>query len=536
MSREMYGISALDPRVAATDKFIQDKQIPPDKVEDFLLSMGADPKLASLVFKYRRVQEAAKQQQAQPPTASVDQEVSSQYAQLKQRERMGQGVAGMPAPNLARAPMQGGITGQPMPQMAGGGIVAFAKGGRSPRTYTVDPEGNVDIGSAGDLIPYEEPAKPPRSAAARAAVSRGIGALARFPLKHPLLTAGLLGGAYLLSPDDEEPKVEGATVEEAPSGTEFTPEEIAVLARDQAAQKEERPAAAPSGSGVRMPRAPKFEEPTEALKTLEDIVARRKARLPENEKAAIEAEMEGESEYLGKLQSREERIAQQEKEGTTSSEKKFWLAFAQAGFAASAKGARNLWETLSIGGVEGMKAYEAMKDKEQQLRERLQEKRFQLEDLRAQIKRGATSAGRARFDALSKEVDAAESALVTTQVAVNTAKNTRAGQIYEVESANARAAAGQAGADRRASMALAARTNAGKLDDQIARAVAKANDFRLPAQERATYQKLVDSLVLQRAKIEATESGVLSTQARLAADAAMMGGMSDGFGEPEAIE
>jgi hypothetical protein len=85
-------------------------------------------------------------------------------------------------------------------------------------------------------------------------------------------------------------------------------------------------------------------------------------------------------------------------------------------------------------------------------------------------------------------------------------------------------------------MALAARTNAGKLDDQIARAVAKANDFRLPAQERATYQKLVDRLVRQRAEIEATESGVLSTQARLAADAAMMGGMNDGFGEPEAIE
>jgi hypothetical protein len=346
----------------------------------------------------------------------------------------------------------------------------------------------------------------------------------------------LLGGAYLLSPDGEEPKVEGATVEEAPSGTEFTPEEIAILARDQAAQKEERPAAAPSGSGVRMPRAPKFEEPTEALKTLEDIVARRKARLPENEKAAIEAEMEGESEYLGKLQSREERIAQQEKEGTTSSEKKFWLAFAQAGFAASAKGARNLWETLSIGGVEGMKAYEAMKDKEQQLRERLQEKRFQLEDLRAQIKRGATSAGRARFDALSKEVDAAESALAAAEIANTAAKNTYSGRIFEVNSANTRAAAGQAGADRRASMALAARTNAGKLDDQIARAVAKANDFRLPAQERATYQKLVDSLVLQRAKIEATESGVLSTQARLAADRAMIPNMNDGFGEPEAIE
>jgi len=214
MSRELYGISALDPKVAVTNKFIQDKQIPPDKVEDFLLSMGADPKLASLVFKYRRVQEAAKQQQNQPPTASVDQEVSSQYAQLKQQERMGQGVASMPAPNLARAPMQGGITGQPMPQMAGGGIVAFEEGGSTiPRNRS--------------LVPYKAPVS--RTAAARAAMSKGIGALARYnPFRHPFITAGLLGGAYLLNPDDEEPKVEGATVEEVPDSG-LTDEAIRLL-------------------------------------------------------------------------------------------------------------------------------------------------------------------------------------------------------------------------------------------------------------------------------------------------------------------
>ena len=129
----MYGISALDPRVAATDKFIQEKQIPPDKVEDFLLGMGADPKLASLVFKYRKVREAAENQPKAPPMASnVAQDISNQYAQLKQQERMQQGIAAMPVPAIANAPMQGGITGQPVVRAAGGGLIAFDEGGTVP--------------------------------------------------------------------------------------------------------------------------------------------------------------------------------------------------------------------------------------------------------------------------------------------------------------------------------------------------------------------------------------------------------------------
>jgi hypothetical protein len=512
MAREMYGITALDPKVAATEKFIQDQKIPPDKVEDFLLSMGADPKLASLVFKYRRVQEAAKKQQSQPPTASVDQEVSNQYAQLKQQERMGQGVAGMAAPNLAAAPMQGGITGQPMKQMAGGGIVAFDRGGDVPHWDTI----------------ADDAKKVSRASGFRSAVSRGFSGLAALnPIKHPLLTAGLLGGAYLLSPDEEEPqKVEGATVEVAPESTEFTDEEIRLLARDQASQKEGRPIATPSGSGMRMPKRPEFLEPTEALQTFKDRVERAKARLPKSEEDAIAAEMERERDYLGQLESREKRIAQQEKEGTTSSEKKFWLAFAQAGFAASAKGARDLWETLSIGGVEGMKAYESMKEKEQQLRERLQEKRFQLEDLRSQVKRGATKAGRERFDALTNEVNSAETALANAMIVNTAAKNTYGAQMYEAEARAAINASNQAAADRRLDRQLEAKTQSQKLDDQIANAVAKANNFNLSPEERAANQKLVDKLVRQRAEINATSPQNLGIEARLASQAAMMG---DGF-------
>ena len=520
MAREMYGITALDPKVAATEKFIQDQKIPPDKVEDFLLSMGADPKLASLVFKYRRVQEAAKKQQSQPPTASVDQEVSNQYAQLKQQERMGQGVAGMPAPNLAAAPMQGGITGQPMPRMAGGGIVAFAKGGRPPRTYTVDAEGNVDIGSAGSLIPYEAPVEPE--------TPRKSGLLRRIAGNPLLRRAGYAGlGLTALSAllgDEEEPKVEGATVEVAPESTEFTDEEIKLLARDQASQKEGRPIATPSGSGMRMPKRPKFLEPTEALQTLKGRADRATAKLPKSEEDAIAAEMERERDYLGQLESREKRIAQQEKEGTTSSEKKFWLAFAQAGFAASAKGARDLWETLSIGGVEGMKAYESMKEKEQQLRERLQEKRFQLDDLEAQVKRGASKAGLDRLDKLRAEVTAAQVDLTKTKVAIGLAEQSEAG-------ANHRAAVAQAGADRRAREAAAGRQQLQKLENQYYADIAAAQRTTDP-KLKAAYLRRAEDTRQAKVQLEQAESGFQSAQARLDQQGSVvnMDEENDGFG------
>jgi len=164
------------------------------------------------------------------------------------------------------------------------------------------------------------------------------------------------------------------------------------------------------------------------------------------------------------LAARRAKIEEQEKKGTTSSEKKFWLAFAQAGFAASAKGARNLWETLSIGGVEGMKAYETIKDKEQQLLERLQDKKLQLDDLEAQVKRGATKSGIDRLDKLRSEVTSAQSELTKTQVAVDLAERSEAG-------ANYRARLAQEGADRRTNIARQDRQALLKLDQAIDNAI-----------------------------------------------------------------
>jgi len=504
MSRELYGISALDPKVAATNKFIQDKQIPPDKVEDFLLSMGADPKLASLVFKYRRVQEAAKQQQNQPPTASVDQEVSSQYAQLKQQERMGQGVASMPAPNLARAPMQGGITGQPMPQMAGGGIVAFDNGGDVPHWSTVEDDAKTS---------NETPRK-------KGVLRRIVGN----PIVRRAGGLGLLATALGAFLGDDEPKAEGATVEQAEEG--LTDEDMAILARDQAAQKEDTQVATPTK--INLPAAPTFKRPD--LTPFTEAIAEAEKRVPKDREAALAEEMARE-EQLGEtkvIEARGKELKAQREKAVTSPEKKFWLAFAQAGFAASAKGARDLWETLSIGGVEGMKAYEAMKDKEAATLEKIADKELQLTSMSAAIKRGAMERGDKRFDDARREYQTLKLQYAAQMASIATAENAFGANIYgtQVQSANTQAQI--AAADSRASRAAGAK--AGNLDSLIASAVAKANDFRLPAQERAAYQKQAKSLIAQLREINAAAPGVISTDLRLAADAAYAG---DGFNNLE---
>lgn len=492
MAQSLQGISALDPRVAATDKFIQEKQIPPDQVEDFLLSMGADPRLASLVFKYRKVKEAAeKQQNANPSTSNVAEEVSNQYAQLKQQERMRQGVAGMPTPNLARAPMRGGITGQPAPQaqMAGGGIVAFDDGGSIPRNRS--------------LVPYKAPF-----------YKRAAGAALGLARRHPLgLAASLLGLGALVGGDEEEAQQpQDISVEEIPEGLSAADYQTLAamgMGKDQAGAGAARPLSAP-------PKAAAID-----LSPLESRLAEAKARLPKDEQAAIDAELAREKPYLESLAARRAKIEEQEKKGTTSPEKKFWLAFAQAGFAASAKGARNLWETLSIGGAEGMKAYEAIKDKEQQLLERLQDKKLQLDDLEAQVKRGASKAGIDRLDKLRSEVTSAQSELTKTQVAVDLAERSEAG-------ANYRARLAQEGADRRASTA----SKALKLDQAIDNAILQSTNPDLTEKERQAAAKLAKELIAQRARKEATESGAQSQAARLSMQRELLGlgGEGDGFG------
>lgn len=510
------GLTALDPRTAAASKFVEEKiqkgELQPDQVADFLLRMGADPRLAGLVFKYQRVEQAAKNQgQGQSPTTTVNQDVSNQYAQLKQQERMKQGLGGMSAPAIANAAMQGGITGEPVQAAAGGGLMRLAGGG----PIAFDEGGSIPRNRS--LVPYRAPF-----------YKRAAGAALGLARRHPLgLAASLLGLGALVGDDEEQAVQEAAPqVEEVPEG--MTDEQVRLLAAADA----QRPATTAPGAGGAMPAMPKAK-PIEGLSTLENRVAEAKARLPKDEQAAIDAELAREKPYLESIAARRGKIEEQEKKGTTSPEKKFWLAFAQAGFAASAKGARNLWETLSVGGVEGMKAYESMKDKEDQLRERLQDKMFQLDDLEAQTRRGATKAGIDRLDKARAEVAAAQSELAKTQVAVGLAERTESGAMYRAQLA-------QAGANQRAAMTAAGKQQLQKLENQYYADIYAAQRTTDP-KLKAAYLRRAEDTRRAKAQLEQTESGYQSQAARLAAEEEIMRrarGQStdDGFGDAEQVE
>jgi hypothetical protein len=456
----MHGISSLDPRIAATEKFIQEKKIPPDQVENFLLSMGADPRLASLVFKYRKVTEAAKNaQQGPPPTASVNQKISDQYRQMQQ------GLAAMPAPAIANAPMQGGITGQPMPQMAGGGIIAFAKG--SP------------------------------------------GVFRRNPIKTATGVAAAGYGASKLFGSDGQP-LDGATVEEESEG--LTDEDIKLLA---GMDENKQPAAADMG----LPNPPAFKQPdfTQYNAAISDA----EKRMPKDRQTAYDEEMNREKD-LGEtaaIAARAKTLEEQKAKATTSPEKKFWTAFAQAGFAASAKGARNLWETLSVGGVEGMKAYEGMKQQEANTLEKIADKQLQLNSMTAAVKRGAMDRADKHYDAARSELQALRLQKEAQEIALTKAENTEA-------AANWRTIYSDKSAIARTTIAAGKGANRQRLEEQYFAAIDKANKTTDP-KVKAAYKHLSDSILAAKRKLERTESGFQAAELRNQSPGVMGG---DGFG------
>lgn len=140
------GLNALDPRVAATEKYVQklmsEKKLAPDQVPQFLLSMGADPRLVGLVSKFQRLQTASAQgQPAQAPQTTVAQDVEAQQrgiaAPMAPVQGRDQGIAALPAPAMARA------------KFADGGIIAFQEGGDTDLTQ-LSAEDLEEIAGGGD--------------------------------------------------------------------------------------------------------------------------------------------------------------------------------------------------------------------------------------------------------------------------------------------------------------------------------------------------------------------------------------------------
>jgi len=207
------------------------------------------------------------------------------------------------------------------------------------------------------------------------------------------MTAGLLAAGFLLTPE-EEAAVQQAQVD--PEG--LTDEQRALLAE---LDKKQPPQAA---GGMEMPERPKFRGGDTSI--LDQAIADYEKNMPKSREEAI-AQQRAIEEEVGEtknIQARRAKVEEQIEKGKVSDEKRFWLAFAQAGFAASAKGARDLWETLSMGGEEGMKAYQAMKDKEEKTRERLEDKLLQLDSMNAAIERGVLTRGDAEFKQTQRDV------------------------------------------------------------------------------------------------------------------------------------
>jgi len=491
MKEVMGGISALDPRIAATDQFIKDKQIPPDQVEDFLLSKGVDPRTVALLFKYRKVKEAASNQnQAPAPTSTVADDVTQQYAQMRQQR----GLASMPAPVMANASMQGGITGEPEQRMAGGGVVALAGGG---------------------------------------------GLFSRlWRNKGKVALAGAAGATALGALDSDKDPMAGAKVEEEGDTDDLSPEDYKVLAGVKTSPTAEPAATKRTTMGTTpLPAAPKYVDPDFSQYTT--AISEAEKRVPASRDAAYQEQLAREKE-LGQHKLIEDRLAKldnQEKAAKMNPKQMFWLSISQAGFAASAKGAKNLTEVLAYGGDAGMKAYQGMKDKQDETLEKIADKKLELQNMEIAIKRGAMERGDKEFDDTRKELQSLRNQYSAQQAANTIAKNTRAGQEWETQVGDVsrrNAAAMQiSAADARADKALTAQQNRMKLDQAIDDAILQSSNPSLTPEQRAAFKKRAAVLTKQRASKERTESGYQSAELRAAQQAATLGGGDDGFSNLE---
>lgn len=355
------GLTALDPRVIATEKFIESKKIPPDQVPQFLMKMGADPRLVGLVSKYQQLQQAAAQQPKGPmPTTTVAQDVNAQaMAMAPQRQ---QGVAALPAPVMDQA------------KFAGGGIVAFA-----------GPDGSdvTDLTKLSDaeLEALSKQAKDRNTAVAvwnefsrRRGFDKSPADYAREGLSGIRQSLGM--GRYAPGAPRPQAPAEAARPASVPStfaGSQFDPVTRAQAGLTSVMTGANRPQ---PPAGVRMPTAPGVGA-TSSVDALYDkaIKDAQERKMYERVKDTTTPEEVAElKEKLKKLPEDKKRDA--------------YLALAQAGFtmaqAASQRGATALG-ALGAGGTEGIKQLTALNKEYKQLDRDLNKEMRSLQRYQTQV-------------------------------------------------------------------------------------------------------------------------------------------------------
>ena len=123
------GLPTLDPTVAAYKKFIEQNKGQASDLYQFLASdqgKALDPKLAGAMIALDRLQKAAANPPAQAPQSTVVDDIQKAgLAAAHQQMQAQRSIPPQQAGIRSVAPQRG-----PIPQMRGGGVVAFAEGGR----------------------------------------------------------------------------------------------------------------------------------------------------------------------------------------------------------------------------------------------------------------------------------------------------------------------------------------------------------------------------------------------------------------------
>ena len=384
------GLSALDPRVAATEKFISEKKIPTEQVPAFLLSMGADPRLAGLVLRYQKLKSAGAQGAgAQPPQSTVAQDIEAQQrgiaAPMAPPPNRDQGVGGLPAPVMDRA------------KFAGGGIVAFQEGGdpievakKQLLEMISEAESQGDFNKAtilrGQLrrmlTGNEQSMAPPEPRDIGQAVRESVEArVARdFPNRQPIQlqsTTPVNPAAAAAATPTQQPLSKGPSARRGPR-TAQDKDEFFTLAGTEGDPNLRRP----STSGTSVGTA----QINEGLNILRDQVNALKNVKPEDREARYRAAgiEDMTPKQLAKI---EERIA-----GLSGDKKRdAYLALAQAGFkmaaAASRPGATALG-ALGEGASEGAKMMSDINKQYRTLQSDLEDKVMALQRYQQERKEG----------------------------------------------------------------------------------------------------------------------------------------------------
>jgi hypothetical protein len=172
-----------------------------------------------------------------------------------------------------------------------------------------------------------------------------------------------------------------------------------------------------------------------------------------------------------------------------------------------------------VGGVEGMKAYEGMKQQETNTLEKIADKQLQLNSMTAAVKRGAMDRGDTRFDAARTELQTLRLQKAAQEIVLANAENTSSAanwrELYSEQNANQRAATMAGRNDKKQTL-----TNQYYADSDAAN---RTTDPQIKAALLRRAKVTLDAI----AKLERTESTYQGAELRNALPGVTGG---DGFG------